>query len=348
MQDNRQWLSGSSYLRECFKKQREVAKALFNQDQDLRKIENLAADIRLGSNMTYENIRRIADVSLWSGRGFWQWPNAEEFNDRLEQHPVGDLSTELREREEYIVDQLLGIFRHIEPVSVVMRFIKPDDYGILSYPVEKILEVSPSPQPREKYLQYVEDLRLLKGEHGFDRVADVDMALWTLQQVMNASQSNSGWLERVVPEHKKWRNEFLNDKLLREIRVRNLTRSLFGSLSLADIAEALIPAHRVQGEPDEDQIVLAGRIAGIELERAIKAWAMKGEREFTKGDRWSLREAVNRLPVPSQELRQWHEAVDLRNRAVHPFDEQALKLEEANSLLAHMRKAIERETGRSG
>ena len=63
---------------------------------------------------------------------------------------VGDLSTDLREREEHIVDQLLGIFRHIEPVSVVMRFIKPDDYGILSYPVEKILEVSPSPQPREE------------------------------------------------------------------------------------------------------------------------------------------------------------------------------------------------------
>ena len=52
MQNDRQQLSGSSYLRECLKKQREVAKALFNHDQDLRKIEELAADIRLSSNLT--------------------------------------------------------------------------------------------------------------------------------------------------------------------------------------------------------------------------------------------------------------------------------------------------------
>ena len=350
MQGEHQRLSGNNYLRdECLKKQREVAKALFNQDQDLRKIEELAADIRLSSNLTYENVRKITDAGLWSGRGFWQWPNAEEFNDRLKQHPVGDLSTELRERgEQHVVGQLLGVFRHIEPVSVVMRFVKPDDYGILSYPVEKILEVSPSPQPRNKYLQYVKDLQLVKEERGFERAADVDMALWTLQEVMNASQAESDWLEQVVPEHKEWRNEFSNDRLLREIRVRNLTRSLFGSLSLADIAEALIPTHGGQDEPDEDQIVLAGRIAGIELERAIKVWAMKDGRRFAKGRRWDLRDAVDCLPLPSRELSQWHDAVDLRNRAVHPFDNDALKLEEANYLLDYMREAIARETRRSG
>lgn len=246
MQDEHQRLSGSNYLRdECLKKQREVAKALFNQDQDLRKIEELAADIRLSSNLTCENVRKITDAGLWSGRGFWQWPTAEEFNDRLKQHPVGDLSTELRERgEQHVVGQLLGVFRHIEPVSVVMRFVKPDDYGILSYPVEKILEVSPSRQPRNKYL--------------------------------------------------------------------------------------------------------AGRIAGIELERAIKVWAMKDGRGFAEGRRWDLRDAVNCLPVPSRELSQWHDAVDLRNRAVHPFDNNALKLKEANYLLDYMREAIARETTRSG
>lgn len=49
----------------------------------------------------------------------------------------------------------------------------------------------------------------------------------------------SGWFLNT----RSGRNEFLNDPLLREIRVRNLTRSLFGSRSLADIAEALVPAH---------------------------------------------------------------------------------------------------------
>ena len=341
MQGDHQRLSGNGYLGECLNKQREVAKALFKKDQDLRKIEELATDIRLSSNLTYENVRKITDAGLWSGRGFWQWPNAEEFNDRLEQHPVGDLSTELRKREEHVVDELLGVFRHIEPVSVVMRFVRPDDYGILSYPVEKILEVSPSSHPRQKYLQYVEDLRLIQKERGFDRAAYVDMALWTLQEVMNASQTESDWLEQVVPEHKEWRNEFENDPLLRKIRVRNLTRSLFGSLSLADIAEALIPAHGEQSEPDEDQIVLAGRIAGIELERAIKAWAMKVGWRPSKDRHSDLRGAVECLVgVPSQELSRWHDAVDLRNRAVHPFDNDALKLEEAESLLACMREAI--------
>lgn len=134
----------------------------------------------------------------------------------------------------------------------------------------------------------------------------------------------------------------MNDRLLREIRVRNLTRSLFGSVSLADIAEALIPEHGGPGEPDEDQIVLAGRIAGIELELAIKAWAMRDGWRPTRGGGSDLREAVNRLVVRSQEFSRWHYAVDLRNRAVHPFDNDALRLEEAKSLLACMREAIAR------
>ena len=39
-----------------------------------------------------------------------------------------------------MVDRLLGIFRHIEPVSVVVRSVHPRNFGILSPPVEKLLE----------------------------------------------------------------------------------------------------------------------------------------------------------------------------------------------------------------
>ena len=243
---------------------------------------------------------------------------------------------------------MLRVFRHIEPVSVVMRFLAPGRFGILSPPVEKLLEVSPSSSPTEKYLSYVDDLQLIKDKRKFKRVADVDMAIWTLQQVIDHPDR----LNKVAPEGERWRKEYEKDRLLREIRVRNLTRSLFRNMELADVAEALVPNY-LHDLPDQDKLLeLAGQIAGIQFERAVMEVARKTIIEYWgtpyannvkrvyKGRKDRLGLMVNETLNLGEDVRQnWRDAVHVRNRAVH--DEEPLGSPAIRALLRSMRAAAE-------
>ena len=56
--------------------------------------------------------------------------------------------------------------------------------------------------------------------------------------------------------------------MLREIRVRNLTSSLFGNMGLTEVAEALL-LQNLRGTPARRQLTLAGQLAGIQFEREV-------------------------------------------------------------------------------
>ena len=286
-------------------------------------------------SLIYDHIAPIMKVESWGGQQFWQWPNRKEFDERrrsMSSIALWDIrsgkkeNNRTREKERATVEELLRVFRHIEPVSVVMRFLAPDRFGILSPPVEKLLEISPSSSPTEKYLSYVEDLRVIKDNRNFERVADVDMALWTLQQVIDHPDR----LNEVAPESAGWRKAYESDRLLREIRVRNLTRSLFLNMELADVAEALVPNY-LHDLPDQGRLLqLAGQIAGIQFEYAVMEVARKTIVEYRgttyadnvsrvynkRKDRlWPMVDGTLKL---REDVRQdWRSAVTFRNKAVH-------------------------------
>ena len=230
-----------------------MAKALFRRPQNLHAIEEEVSKID-SSSLTYDHIEPIKKVEPWGEQQFWQWPSREQFDERRGRIALFDLKKKKKERA--TVEKLLNVFLHIEPVSVVMRFLAPDRFGILSPPVEKLLEVSPSSNPVEKYLSYVADLQVIKDKRGFKRVADVDMAIWTLQQSMDYRDDR--WA-------REWRKKYEGDPLLREIRVRNLTRSLIGDMELADLAEAWVPEYITDTYSTDKRNVMAGLLAGVLL-----------------------------------------------------------------------------------
>ncbi len=237
-----------------------------------------------------------------------------------------------------MVDRLLGIFRHIEPVSVVLRFVDPRNFGILSSPVEKLLEMGPAHKPREKYRKYVKDLRTLRDERGFATAAEVDMALWVMREVIDAEHARSEWLEHAVPEYRRWIHVFWADRTLRETRVSNLTESLFGTMTMAELAEALVPRHRARIK--QDQIVLAARVAGIEFEQAVMQLAATqppapGDDSRSSG----LMRVTRTLDVARETWDRWVQAVRIRNDAVHG---EALRRADVDRLLQAMREAIDR------
>lgn len=115
------------------------------------------------------------------------------------------------------IEALHGVFKNIEIVSVVLRFMCPDAFGIISPPVTSFLCFFSPPNAVEQYLLYLkvlEDFRRHYGTGNLKRVADIDMALWS-----------AAHLER-DPAYASLAEEIRNDEYLQETRISNLANGL--------------------------------------------------------------------------------------------------------------------------
>ena len=207
-----------------------------------------------------------------------------------------------------LIKILYDAFRQIEPVSVVMRFICPKRFGIMSSPVTTLVGVRPKRRAIATYDAYVKSLREIGDSHGIKRVADVDMALWALQV---------GVLDKRLPEADRGplKREYDKDRQLRQLAVRNLTKQLFSERGELDVAEALL----------DTKPALAGNIAGIRFEQLVTSRVLgRGGKRVAKsvnlpccrGGDERLGELIKRFRP-----REMHEELDhareVRNRAVH-------------------------------
>jgi hypothetical protein len=197
----------------------------------------------------------------------------------------------LPKNEVEILKRLRAVFRTFEAVSVILRFVVPKEYGILSSPVEHVLGIQPAAASIDRYLNYVRDLREIRDKRGFDRAAQVDQALYTLQL---------GVLGGRLDDVEALKKAHASDKLLRSIKVKNLADGLFGSMPRIDLAEALA-GHR----PD-----LAGQLISFEFERAVRAYARVTDSTL------DLKAIIDQA-APEHMHAEWHRSRNLRNRGVH-------------------------------
>jgi len=287
-------VSSQDYLHICRGLHIRVTEMRYGRTQDLGNIEDRMAGVRLGHRLTYEDIERIRDSKIWNANAFGYWPGRDEVESLL---AAGDWNfSDLPRGESGIIECLFGIFRQIEPVSVVLRFIVPEHYGILSPPVERLLGIGSLRKHPKRYRTYLKSLRKIKEDRRFRTVADTEMALWALQLGIL-----DGNLKDRLPanEYNALRQGFLQDVKLREIRVGNLTQQIFSDLTRVQIAEALLATN----------VELAGQIAGIEFERAVR----------------SVVEDLADLDKPLHYLERkyldpdgrYDEARKIRNRAIH-------------------------------
>lgn len=201
------------------------------------------------------------------------------------------------------------MFRTFEAVSVILRFVIPKHYGILSTPVEFVLGIPPAAESIDRFLHYVRDLRLIRDQRGLDTAARVDQALWTLQLgVYGGRLDNVDALKRAHQQ----------DAYLRSIRAKNLSDALFEPMSRLDLAESLVP-HRLE---------LAAQLAALEFERAVRAYA---KRSSAADD---LSRIIEQF-APAHAVGDWQRCRSLRNRAVHG---RALDQREVESLVRSTRQ----------
>ena len=145
--------------------------------------------------------------------------------------------------------------KFIENVSVVLRYVNPLQYGIISPPVEKVLEVRRGRTEVETYLNYLRDIRDVRDHHGLARAADADMALWVVQERILSSYRDHDLLR-----------EFRGDLFLRRRRAVNLLAGLGDAAQdddLPALAKALVDIH-----PTLAATIAAGLAAGARGQRA--------------------------------------------------------------------------------
>ena len=314
------------YLHICRDLHAQVTEIRYGRAQNLTEIEKAAARIRSNRRLTYDDIEKIRDRQIWNADVFGYWPSRTEVESILKSAEWDFWN--LPKRENKAISSLLLVFRQIELVSVILRFVIPKHYGIMSPPVEKVLGLGPFQSHPERYRVYLKNLREIRDNKGFDTTADVDMALWVLQL---------GVLDNLLADHlpkneyKALQDGFRQDSKLREIRVGNLTRQIFSDMSRVELAEALLATN----------VELAGQIAGIEFERSVRLLTQAGSSD-------KLRDLVkDRLPDRIREicqdedeseniLAECRRAVYTRNKAVHP--DPAPKKEAVEGLIKTMMK----------
>ena len=243
----------STYLHECARLHVDLTSRLSKQPQDIEAVEKVGARVRKRGALRYEDIEAIVKSPHFSaGTQFWTWPGRDEVVSALAGKKL-DLWN-LPKNERTLIKKLRSVFKTTDAVSVILRFVAPRDYGILSAPVEHVLGIQPSTSSTERYLAYLKDLRSIRDEYKFEAAARVDQALWTLQVGVHGG---------ILPDTDHLKEAHAKDRFLRSLRVKNLADTLFGEMPRLELADALAGSR-----PG-----LAGLFAAIEFECAVRDYS---------------------------------------------------------------------------
>jgi hypothetical protein len=257
------------YLKSCLEEFPEICRKKYGIAFDLASIERKVAHLRRHSPLAYKDLKYFESSEHWWFKRFWVFPPEEHLGPKLK-GVAFDFWNLPGKKEENLIKELLDAFKAIELVSIILRFIRPEKYAIFSSPTERLLDIRRGISPIETYVNYLTDLRLIQKRYGFERVADVDMALWVLHEKCYGTHKD--------PEIER---AFLGDAFLVRLIAKNLASRL-KDLSDAQLANALREV-----KPD-----LSAVIACYALEILIRKLAAA----YGAPSNGTLTEVINEMP----------------------------------------------------
>jgi len=146
---------------------------------DHKKLEKIFAPFRKG--VAEFSLRHLDLIRKdWGFINFWKLPKLSEDDFVC----LKGVFVDIGPRDEKVIDLLYDLVKNIEIVSCILRFVDPGNYGIISPPVENILCTRGKHQI-EIYINFLNELEILKEEFEFERIADVEMSLWALANLIN-------------------------------------------------------------------------------------------------------------------------------------------------------------------
>lgn len=302
-----------TYLHTCLKAFREVSEKKYGTPFDLPAIERSVTHLRSRTPLTYADLQYFASPQHWWFEKFWVFPPEHHLTPALKRRRFD--FWQLPAAEKSLIASLLDVFKSIELVSIILRFIRPEHYGIISPPVERVLDVRRGSHAVETYSNYLEDLRAIRGHYGFRRAADADMALWVLHERCFGTLQESAM-----------KRAYAKDRFMLAIRTKNLTAHLLSEYSYPQLAHSLLPIN----------LELAAQLGGIAFERMVRQRAPKGSP--SSSEELDLKTLIDELheegTIDSLTRGRWQAARRIRNKAIHGVA--APTLPEVQRLLAEL------------
>jgi len=288
--------SGAKYLNKCFIDFRQTIEKKYGRPFDLPAIEKSVRHLCREIPLSYSDLAQFESPQHWWFEKFWVFPPEHQLSPGLKRRKFNFWG--LPKHEGGVIASLHEVFRSIELVSIILRFVRPENYGIFSPPVERVLDVRRGSDAVETYLNYLEDLRAIAKEYRFARVADADMALWVVHERCYGTLT-----DRDVE------NSYFADPFMLQLRAKNLLSQFFRKHSYLELSTALLSVN-----PE-----LAAQIAGIEFERKIRIRGYNAKDANVED--LDLKALIDHLQtqrlIDPLTAGRWQAARKTRNKAIH-------------------------------
>lgn len=225
----------ATYLLACLHDFGTVSQIRWGKPFNLKAIEEVAKPLQHQRSLNYADLAYFTNKDHWWFEQWWAFPPADQVSPALKKakFEFWQLSKghEGGPKERETIQQLLKVFKSIELVSIILRFIKPLSFGILSPPVERMLAVPRGSNAVDTYGYYLSALRRIRDAYaGFERVAEVDMALWVLHEkcYSEAPQLRDATVQK----------QFEQDPFMVQLRAEHMFTAL-ADVSLPDLAQGI-------------------------------------------------------------------------------------------------------------
>jgi len=279
----------------------DVCKHKFGRTYSFRALEKKFEPLCTGNRwLAAKDVLNIFDPTATPFGRYWPKPNERELDQTLKKARLvlGPAPVDPR----ILVRQALEVLHSIGIVSLVLRFVHPDRFGVFSTPIMNLLQVY-RPRTIELYMAYCDELRAWKEHFRLESIADTETALWTYHELVSDEIRQS--------EVGNGRGGFDADVWIQRRRVAQVLRPFLRNYGPLELARILV----------EEEPKLAGKIAGEEYERLLRVAA----RELCGGMNLNVRGAIeilfDRLTedgyISLEDKAQLDKAWRVRNAAVH-------------------------------
>ncbi len=250
--------SSNQYLHDCLDQFPTVSTKLFGIGPEMKAIEHAAKELckTVRIEDMFHHFQRYEHKSWF--RPYWLFPSLDNLTSEEKKIPFNFHSwsrkDEGKTKEKIVIEKLLKAFRQIELVSVMLRFICPQSFGMLTPPVMAILGLYSSANAVQTYLNYLGNLRAIRDHCEFVSAADADMAIWVLQYKCNNEEIKDPAIKQ----------QFEDDEFMQNLCAKNMATHLDVNIS-GRLAKALSDVN----EP------LAELVVCYVLEDVVTKWVKK-------------------------------------------------------------------------
>ncbi len=285
-----------------------VSKIRYGKEIDFSPITQELSKLKRDGCLTYEHLVKISNKDIWPFHRWWRWPTKDQIDEKLVEtaglfkilNELPQVHEERMDKERKIIEILYyNIFKHLELVSIVLRFIDEENYAIYSPPIAFFINSPRGYSYSFEYLNFLKELRKYRDIYQLEKVAYVDMFLWALEVMGDERKGILDLFHRNLGEN-------LRRKSLYEI----MTKEVLGKPDL-EKAKFYLRA---------GELGTAAKWAGCAFESAIdKKCEMCGISLWKEGERKKLSNLVKEISkFIEKNQRELLKIVELRNKASHP------------------------------